>query len=244
MSGQVVLPRRSGRLATIIPASQWISIGYSNEEAQLMENLQAGIKKYCDGEVGSDETDVTLEGNPGIILPYHDMLLPHWKKLANALIRTSVETVTMRRVCLPISVLDTIFPAMNANNNLANLAELGRDEFLKLSSFLRENTSINHLILAGDTIDESVSTPLSDALNVHTSLNRLSFIECGLNNTAVLRIILGGCTRVNDIMITMNELGSESVGILADYISSNKKMGSIIHSERTCIPYHDNCGPR
>ena len=47
-NNQAVLPRRSRRLATIIPAARWISIGYSNEEASAMEKLQNDIKKYCD----------------------------------------------------------------------------------------------------------------------------------------------------------------------------------------------------
>jgi len=82
MSNQVVLPRRSRRLATFFtPASHWISIGYSNEDAQLMERLQNDIKKYC--EDNDDNTEIDLRGRmePGAVLPHHDMMLPHWKKL-------------------------------------------------------------------------------------------------------------------------------------------------------------------
>ena len=49
-NNQSVIPRRSRRLATIIPASDWISIGYSEDDAPLMERLQNDIKKYCDEE--------------------------------------------------------------------------------------------------------------------------------------------------------------------------------------------------
>ena len=50
MSNQSALPRRSRRLATIIPASHWISIGYSEDDATAMEKLQNDMKKYCDGD--------------------------------------------------------------------------------------------------------------------------------------------------------------------------------------------------
>ena len=33
-NNQQVLPRRSRRLATIIPASHWIGLGYSEDDAQ------------------------------------------------------------------------------------------------------------------------------------------------------------------------------------------------------------------
>ena len=69
-----VLPRRSRRLATIIPASHWTSIGYLEDDAQLMEKLQNDIK-----DVG-DKTDIEFIGNH-TILPHHEMMLPHWKSL-------------------------------------------------------------------------------------------------------------------------------------------------------------------
>jgi len=48
---QSVLPRRSDRLATIIPAEHWISIGYSQDDAELMEILQDDMKRYADGDL-------------------------------------------------------------------------------------------------------------------------------------------------------------------------------------------------
>ena len=89
-----VLPRRSRRLATIIPASHWISIGYSNEDAQAMEKLQNDMKKY--GDVGIDETEIELAGANAadVTLPHHEILLPHWQKFANGLRgRTNVERI-------------------------------------------------------------------------------------------------------------------------------------------------------
>lgn len=53
MSNQALLPRRSLRLATFIPASYWISMGYSEDHALRMEKLQNDIKAVCDGDNSS-----------------------------------------------------------------------------------------------------------------------------------------------------------------------------------------------
>ena len=53
--------RRSRRLATIIPASHWISLGYSQNDAQAMEELQNAMRKYCD-EAGVETIKLGGEG--------------------------------------------------------------------------------------------------------------------------------------------------------------------------------------
>ena len=76
--------RRSRRLATIIPASHWISIGYSQAQATAMEKLQNDIKEYCDSS-GDVNVDLNGRNDNGDTLPHHDMMIPHWKKLATSL---------------------------------------------------------------------------------------------------------------------------------------------------------------
>jgi len=80
-----VPPRRSMRLATIIPASYWISMGYSQAQAIAIEWLQNDMKKYCDG---GDETEVDLRQRGSLhtvdqILLHHELMLPHWQRFAN-----------------------------------------------------------------------------------------------------------------------------------------------------------------
>jgi len=221
---QVVLPRRSRRLATIIPASHWISLGYSNEEAQSMEKLQNDMKKYIDG---SDE-DIELKGDPGGTLPYHDMLLPHWQKLAKALHgRTNTKVLNIFCISLPTPVLDIMLPAiqsMNLSKLSLNCTCLGTGGFMKFSSFLGYNTSLKRIVLSeyDDRIDDlSVATSLSNAIKSHPILERVSFVGCGLNNADTLRIILEGCKRLNRVFIMNAGLKSECVGIISEFISKN-----------------------
>ena len=123
-NNQPVLPRRSRRLATILPASLWIGLGYSEDDAQSMEELQNDMKKICDN---SGDADIILRGRgDGAPLPYHDIMLPHWKKLAKALKgRTNVE-FRITGISLSISILDVVFPAVQMMN-LQSLQLLGVD---------------------------------------------------------------------------------------------------------------------
>ena len=147
MSSQAVLHRRSSRLATIIPASHWISMGYSQDDALRLEIRQHDMKKYCDGEYGSDVRAVELRGRRnGGALPYHDMLLPHWKKVCKALKEsTFVENIEFYNTCLPLPVLDIMFPTFQSINlislSLGNIA-WGSDGYQRLLSFLNDNRSL------------------------------------------------------------------------------------------------------
>ena len=93
----VVPPRRSMRLAAIIPASYWISIGYSQAQAKAMEKLQNDMKKCCDG---GDETEIKLHQR-GILL-HDELMLPHWQRFANELRgRDSMTRIRIRGISLP-----------------------------------------------------------------------------------------------------------------------------------------------
>ena len=218
-----VLPRRrSRRLATIIPASDWVSIGYSQQEAHAMERLQNDMKKYCDEE---DETTIVLKGTFNDILPHHDMLLPHWNRLAKALHgRTSINSIRIAAISMPVSVVDIMFPAFQSMNNLVDLrfcaARLG--DYRKLLSFVKDNTRLQKFVLGMQELENvSIANSLANAVNDHPSLEVIGLIQCGLNNATVLRIILEGCARLNSISIQDNNLGSESAAVIADFIRSN-----------------------
>ena len=191
-----VLPRRSRRLATIIPASHWISIGYSNEDAQAMEKLQNDMKKY--GDVGIDETEIELAGANAadVTLPHHEILLPHWQKFANGLRgRTNVERIEFVGISLPASVLDIMFPtlqSMNLNELMLFGSRLGNEGFRSLTASLKQNTSLARLKIGSDMIDDiSVADCLSDAIHNHPSLDSFMLVQCGLNSD-ILRIIFEG----------------------------------------------------
>jgi len=209
-----------------------------------MEKLQNDIKKYCDD--GSEVTKIDLKGIPGIILPYHEMLLPHWQRLANRLRgRTKMEDVQMQimGISLPISVLDIILPAFQSMNltklTLGDVA-LGRDGFQRLSSFIRENTSLDRFCFGGDMIDDmSVASGLSDAVKCHPNIALLAFTKCGLcNNPRILEKILEGCTGLRMVSITNEKLGQDGVAVVADFVRCNHPM-KVMHLQRNKILDND-----
>ena len=221
-NGQALLPRRSRRLATIIPASQWESMGYSIIHAQGMEKLQNDMKKYCDG---NSDTQIDLIGKRlRFIVPHHDMLIPHWQKLAIGLIGRKLVKVSIQGITLPTPVLDIMFPALHLVS-LKKLflikARLGNEGLLRLTSFIKDNTSLKTLYIGGDSIDTSVANSLSDAVTDHPSLNVLFLVKCGLNNAEILRRLLEACTRLIHLGIDGEKLGCEAVRILGEFICNN-----------------------
>ena len=198
-----VLPRRSRRLATFIPASHWISIGYLEADANAMERLQNDMKRCCDGD--SDSLILSSRNNEGYIgpPPHHDMIIPHWRKLAKALNgRSSIEEILINSIPLPVSVLDIVLPTFQTTT----------------------------LSLYQTGLGMSVAGSFSNALKNHPTMNRLSFIKNGqFNNTGILKKILEGCTELEQLIINGEALISDSEGadrtaavtLLAEFICSN-----------------------
>ena len=220
----VVLPRRSRRLATIIPASHWISMGYSQNDARLMENLQNDLKNYCDSSGG---VDIDLNGRNDIgELPHHDLMIPHWKKFAKALKgRTSVPiNAYFTGISLPTSVLDIVFPAFQ----LVNIVELtlfgtglGDEGFQCLSSFLGNNSSLTSLGVGVDQLEDlSVATALSDAFNDHPALEEVFIGDCAFH-TSLFEKILEGCTRKKRFTLTLVNFDADDIIAISYFIRSN-----------------------
>lgn len=135
--------------------------------------------------------------------------------------------VNLYGVCLPRPVLDIMFSTLKSMN-LSKLSlcsvRLGSDGLLKLSSYLKDNTCLKNLMIGSDTIDLPVASSLSDAVKDHPCLEGIGFIKCGLDNAAALRIILEGCHKLKELLIIKDNIGSEGVHLLADFISSNNNV--------------------
>jgi len=226
-----VPPRRSMQLATIIPASHWISIGYSQAQATAMEELQNDIDNYYDVDGG--ETDITLQEKGSLIiideiLLHHELLLPRWDKFANGLRgRDSVTRVRLRGISLPPPVLDIVFPALQSMNSLIHLTlyrnDLGNEGYQRLSSFLEGNTRLEKLAIVQNVIDDlSAARVFSLAVKNHAALKQL--VLCRLNNISILGELLEGCGGIEALGIIRDGFGSEGVNLLANFIRNNKNI--------------------
>ena len=159
--------RRSGRLVSIIPASHWMRMGYTEGVSNALEKLQNDMKNYRDGASddgyyspsdrdAENSIDLVYTGT-GPFLPYHEMMLPHWKKFAKGLEgRTIVKRIYIQGIHLPVTLLDILFPALR--QHLINLTTLqlistniGSDIFHYLSTFLQVNTTLTTSTLVVET---------------------------------------------------------------------------------------------
>jgi len=241
-------PRRSMRLAIIIPASYWISIGYTQAQANAMEELQNDIENYLDVDGG--ETDMTLQGKGLLVLvnqiiPHHDLLLPHWKKFANELRgRTTVSCVRIRGISLPPPVLDIVFPALQSMNSLIKLVlyrnGLGNEGYQRLSSFLEGNSTLQKLTIVENVIDDiSVAGSFSHALKNHAALERLFFNKCGLDNIPILGGILEACGGIKVLGLCNCNVGLEGVSLISNFICSNHPTLEVLNLNRSKITDND-----
>ena len=196
-----------------------------------MEKLQNDMKKYTD--CGTDHNEILLKGRRFSrgriqrILPNHDMLVPHWRKLAKSLsAHATVEDLRIYNISMPQSVLDIMLPSLHTLNltKLSLYVNLGYKGLLQLAAFLGMNSTISKLVLGWNTIDDhdlSIATALSGALKNHPTLESLGFAKCGLSNVAILEVILEGCKTIKRLAITQEEFGSEAAALLSEFIRSN-----------------------
>lgn len=230
---QAVLPRRSRRLATLIPASHWSSIGYTEEVAVAMEKLQIDMKRMYDGDgLEEKEGDLILnllwmeDDNECLRIPYDELMLPHWKKFANEIKKTTVNDITIGCIKLPLPILDVIFPAfqsMTLTKMILFNADMRNEGLLCLSSFLRGNTSLQVLVIAFENIvDLPVACTLSDAIDDHPTLRAIGLISCGIgNNAGILAKVLTGCTRMAAVNILSDNIRSEGTAVISEFIAHN-----------------------
>ena len=98
-----------------------------------------------------------------------------------------------------------------------------RDEgFLRLSSFLKTNTSLKCIGIGRDKIDDmSVATSFSDAIKNHPTLESISLEKLEMNKN-ILGKVLEGCCRLTEVRFGRDAFLSEgTITILADFIRCN-----------------------
>ena len=136
-------PRRSRRLSTIIPASHWMSIGYSDQEAKSMENIMKDMNTYCEEGV---DCDVVLRPwgrySNELVVPYHEMMLPLWKRFSKALSLCTDEdykVLYIKSVSMDIQVARLLSVSIMSSHL----------EMVKLRRCGMSNTSLLRTLLAG-----------------------------------------------------------------------------------------------
>ena len=203
-------------------------------------------EEYCDEDGDSDTNNVELKPRDGeVMLPHHDMMIPHWQKFAKRLAgRTKVEEVKIYSVSLPRPVLDIILPTLQTLN-LVGLTlfstGLGNEGFQRLSSFVKGSTSLKDLALGVNIVDNmSVADSISNAVHNHPSLEQIVFFKCGLNNTEILGKILDGCDKLKSLTVSLENLGLGGITAISDFIISNHPTLEVLKLQHNNISDSDS----
>jgi len=238
-------PRRSRRLSTIIPASHWMSIGYVPMDAQVMENLMIDMNSYC--EEGIDD-DVKLRPKPGHfgenVVPYHDTMLPLWKRFSQALSLCTdedFEELYIKSISMDIQVVRTLSDSiMNSHRNLkfVKLRRCGMNDTSLLQTFLAGCSRIKTIDLEYNEITSEGALSISDFIS--TNPVRLQAIFLNHNNLSDRdMIVLSSALKSNTYLLILelqhNDITEHGWKAIQKAQFDETSMNSLFHCNHKCL---------
>ena len=222
----------------VAPSSYWKSIGYNDEGAVAMEQLQKDILRYCiiDSQTSSSSPS-SIRLGPQLmnrsssldVIPPHNQLVPYWSLLSKAFEErmSGLDSLCVERIGIPPQVLCNVLSPSLQGKQLNELSltntKLERDALVHVSRFISENTSLQTLDFSGNTIDMwIVADALSMAFKSHPCLQSVTLDRCKVgNDTRVLATLLNGMKHVKTISLKGNNITSEGAHIIAHFLDGN-----------------------
>jgi len=234
-----------------IPESHWDNLEFDEEYIENMLELANGIKRFtCELRSGEyheislgEETDEDIL-NGGRFVQHDDILLPHWKELANAIQLSPSNAFESKRfilqnVQLTSLEMDLLRPALKGklfntlyleNNNFVNTSEgvTFAVEVIKSTSQLKKICLVNNQL---ETMD-NVSLVL-DAVISHPSIDCIRLENClggDINSYQILCSLIASKKPFSSIDLDNNNLQSGGGTAIPDYIASNPPLISLFLS--------------
>jgi len=235
-----------------IPESHWDNLEFDEEYIENMLELANGIKRFtCELRSGEyheislgEETDEDIL-NGGRFVQHDDILLPHWKELANAIQLSPSNAFESKRfilqnVQLTSSEMDLLRPALKGklfntlyleNNNFVSTFEgvTFAVEVVKSTSQLKKFCLVNNQL---ETMD-NVSLVL-DSITSHPSIDTVRLENCfggeGINSYDVLCSLLATNKPYASIDLDNNNLQTGGDNSIPNYITNNPPLKSLFLS--------------
>ena len=222
--------------APYIPDSHWEERGFDEDYIAEMKQFLRQIKQVTCALRNDkvDDKDISVGEDSDILLLHDDLLLPHWKELANAMQLYQEEEpleITIYNLQLPASVIDLLKPVLNQksikyinlkNNSFANT----RDGIEFAVEVMESNEMMQTFYWTSNTINSMDDARyLVDAIFRHPSIDKIRLDHCfgdDVNVYDVLCSLLTSNKNFFSIDFDRNNIRTGGGGtVLSDYLATN-----------------------
>ena len=242
-----ILPRRSRRLSTIIPASHWMSIGYLPREAEEMENLMIDMDRYREEFEDGIDFNVKLEsGYPDMVVPYHETMLPLWKRFSKALMINNededFDTLDINSISMDIHAARLLSDAIMYNHprlKKVKLQQCGLSNTSLLQTFLAGCSRIETIALEDNEIGSEgalvIAEFISDNHPVKQQVIRLANNNISDGDMVAFASALKLNTHLFLVDLIDNDITDQGWNVIQNAVFDTRRMNALVDCNHTCV---------
>jgi len=220
-----------------IPASYWLSRGFSEEYAQQMGSFLSEMKYYIHKlRRGEPPKEINLLLEDDIL--HDDILLPHWREFSNALKQYQkfnhrenygIECFRIDDVQLQQEVLDMISPALQTLHmkNLRLSGNTGRGVVSFAADIIQHNSYIHGMSWSNqiESVDDMQRLCNSICDSAGSSFSILGFHNCfDGNSREMMQKVLHASHYLDLLGLPNNGIGSVGAHLIANFFTSNPRL--------------------
>jgi len=218
-----------------VPLSHWR--GLPENHIDQMQKLLTDIYEYTSDLRGDEQLGNICLGRPysDILLQHDDILLPHWRELANALQLYNMDRRSLRIANLQLtsSVMNLLASALKGK--AINGLTLDNNEFEDIHIVIESINKMGELesfeLINNQIIDTKEASDLVGAIINHSSIGDVRLENClgdGISSSyEVLCPLFASDTRWDQLDLEGNNIQTEGDTAIPDYIASNPPLKSL-----------------
>ena len=169
---------------------------------------------------------------------HDDILLPHWKEFADALVHYEkfnhledygLECFAIRNVQLHQEVMDMLAPVLNTTTGIKRLSfsrlNVGSEVMSFLADIIEHNSYIQGIVWSSnrvESLDDMRRFCKSIKKSVSNSLKSLGLNNCfNGNNREMMRIVVDATSQLEELSMNNNGIGFVGATFIANWLASN-----------------------
>ena len=215
---------------------------FDEDYLERIDSFLDAIKSNTHQLRSGECTDIHLsfgEDSEDTLISHDDILLPHWRELANAiqlgLVRPNsqrfLNTISIYNVQLTSSVMDLLTPALKSKE--IDMLTLNNNDFVNIREGIKfavdvmeSNPNMKHFLWEHNQLDSMENArSVLDAVISHPSIDRIRLENClhdgNINGYDVLCYLLTSGKRFEHIECDNNNIQTRGGTAIPEYIASN-----------------------